>query len=310
MTAQQPPHSPSQSGEGVLISGCSSGIGRATAIHLAQRGFTVFASVRKEADAEGLRSLKEPNLIPICPLDLTRLDQLPRVVETVTGELQRRGRNGLYALINNAGGGSVAPVELLDLDKFRIELETRVLGSVALVQAFLPMIRRANGRLVWIMTPATIPTPYVASIHACDFAINCIARTLEIELERWKIPNVMIRCGGIKTPAGLRTTTDVEVALRSEPRERVALYERALRAWGKDMAAFDQKRTDSEKVAAVVLKALCARQPKRRYSIGYMAGAAALLEALPQSLADWILMKRFGGSAREPDPRIRANTRE
>ncbi len=85
--------------EGVLITGCSSGIGRATAIHLARRGFTVFATVRKEADAESLRGLKEalgaertalgtmPTLIPICPLDLTRLEQIPRVMEIVTEEL-------------------------------------------------------------------------------------------------------------------------------------------------------------------------------------------------------------------------------
>ena len=199
--------------EGVLITGCSSGIGRATAIHLAQRGFTVFATVRKQADAESLRSLNEalsttalgttPTLIPICPLDLTRLEHIPHVMETVTEELKRRGKEGLYALINNAGGGSVAPIELMDLDGFRTELQARVLGSVAMVQACLPMIRRARGRIVWIVTPATLPTPYVTSIHACDFAVNCIARTLEIELKPWKIPNIMIRCGGTKTAASL-----------------------------------------------------------------------------------------------------------
>jgi NAD(P)-dependent dehydrogenase (short-subunit alcohol dehydrogenase family) len=90
---------------------------------------------------------------------------------------------GLFALINNAGGGSPAPVELMDLETFRIELQARVLGSVAMVQAFLPMIRKGNGRIVWVMTPAIIPTPYVTNIHACDFAVNCIARTLDIEIK-------------------------------------------------------------------------------------------------------------------------------
>ncbi len=278
-------------GEGVLITGCSSGIGRAAAIRLAQRGFTVFAAVRKETDAADLRSLREPNLIPVCPLDLTQLEQISRVAETVTGELERRGQTGLYALINNAGGGTVAPIELMDLDKFRIELQARVLGSVAMVQAFLPLLRQANGRIVWIVTPATIPTPYVTSIHACDFAVNCVARTLDLEVKN--IPNILIRCGGIKTPAGLRTTADVETCLQSAPRERAALYEQALRAWGKDMAEFDARRTEAEAVAEIILKALSAHNPKRRYSIGYMAGFAALLEALPQPAADWILNKRF-----------------
>jgi NAD(P)-dependent dehydrogenase (short-subunit alcohol dehydrogenase family) len=279
-------------GEGVLITGCSSGLGRATAIHLAQRGFTVFATVRKEVDAENLRSLNEPNLVPICPLDLTRLEQVPNVVESVTSELKHRGEEGLYALINNAGGGFVAPIELMDLNKFRTELETRVLGSVALVQAFLPLIRQAGGRIVWIVTPAIIPTPYVTSIHACDFAINCIARTLQIELMPWKIPSIMIRCGGIKTPAVSRSAAELETSFKKWPRERLELYEPAIRRWQEDMAAFDAKRTDPEEVAKVVFKALWAKEPKRRYSIGHMSGAAAMLESLPQPVVDTILAKR------------------
>jgi NAD(P)-dependent dehydrogenase (short-subunit alcohol dehydrogenase family) len=279
--------------EGVLITGCSSGIGRAIAIHLAQRGFTAFATVRREADADSLRSLNEPNLVPICPLDLTRLEQISRVIEAVAGELERRGKEGLYALINNAGGGSVAPIELMDLASFRTQLETRVLGSVALVQAGLPMIRQAGGRIVWIVTPAIVPVPYVTSIHACDFAVNCIARTLEIELKAWKIPNVMVRCGGIKTGANSRLNAELEAAFETWSAEHSALYEPALRQWQADMAEFDAKRTEPQRVAEVVFKALCAREPKRRYSIGHMARAAAFLESLPRPLADSILIRRF-----------------
>jgi len=284
--------------EGVLITGCSSGIGRATAIHLAQRGFTVFAIVRKQADAESLRGLSEasgtmPNLIPISPLDLTRLEQIPRVMETVAEELKRRGKEGLYALINSAGGGSVARIELMDLDSFRTELQARVLGSVAMVQACLPMIRRARGRIVWIVTPATLPTPYVTSIHASDFAVNCIARTLEIELKPCKIPNIMIRCGAIKTAAVPRSNAELEASFKTWPPERSALYEPALRQWQEDMTEFDAKRTEPERVAKVVFKALCAEKPMRRYSIGHMARAAAFLESLPQPVVDWILAKRF-----------------
>jgi NAD(P)-dependent dehydrogenase (short-subunit alcohol dehydrogenase family) len=284
--------------EGVLITGCSSGIGRATAIRLAQRGFTVFATVRKQADAESLRSLNEalgttPTLIPICPLDLTRLEQIPHVMETVTEELKRRGKEGLYAFINNAGGGSVAPIELMDLHGFRTELEARVLGSVAMVQACLPMIRRARGRIAWIVTPAIMPTPYVTSIHACDFAVNCIARTLEIELKPWSIPNIMIRCGGIKTAASPRNAAELEASFKTWPPERSALYEPALRQWQDDLAEFDAKRTEPERVAQVVFKALCAEEPRRRYSIGHMARAAAFLESLPQPIVDSILAKRF-----------------
>jgi NAD(P)-dependent dehydrogenase (short-subunit alcohol dehydrogenase family) len=271
-------------GKSVLVTGCSSGIGRATAVRLAEHGYTVFATVRKQADAGDLRQLQIASLVPVCPLDLTDRGQISNAAEFVTAELRRRGGQGLYA---------PAPVELMDLDEFQRELQARVLGSVAMVQAFLPSIRQAGGRLVWIMTPALMPTPYVTGIHACDFALNCVARTLDIELKPWEVPNIMVRCGGIRTPAGLRTTSDVEALLRKGSPERVELYEKALRKWGQEMAEFDEKRTEPARVAETVLKALTARSPKRRYSVGYMAGAAGLLEALPQPVADWILKMRF-----------------
>jgi NAD(P)-dependent dehydrogenase (short-subunit alcohol dehydrogenase family) len=110
-------------GRGVLITGCSSGIGRETAVKLAKHGFTVFATVRKEADADNLRNLNIPNLVPICPVDLTNLDHITNAAKTVADELSRSGKKGLHALINNAGGGSPAPVELMKLDQFHRELD-------------------------------------------------------------------------------------------------------------------------------------------------------------------------------------------
>jgi NAD(P)-dependent dehydrogenase (short-subunit alcohol dehydrogenase family) len=280
-------------GAGVLVTGCSSGIGRQAAAALAGRGFTVFATVRREANADTLRSLGLPNLVPVCPLDMADLGQISGAAAFVAEELGRRGGMGLRALVNNAGGGGPAPIELLEPDKFHTELMARVLGPVALIQAVLPLLRRAGGRIVWIMTPALIPTPYVASIHACDFAVNCLVRTLDIELQRWGIPNIMIRCGGIKTPAGMRTVADVESLLRTGQPDRVALYDEALRKWAGDMSAFDKKRTEPGMVAGVIVRAVEARRPKRRYSVGHMAKAAAVLESLPQPLADRILKKRF-----------------
>ena len=277
----------------VLVTGCSSGIGRAAALRLAGKGFLVFAAVRRESDAEKLRGLGIPGLVPLCPLDLTNPGQFPAIMDAVDRELAGRGQKGLYALINNAGGGSVAPIELLDHDRFLAELKARVAGPVALIQAVLPRLRAAGGRILWIMTPAIIPTPYVASIHACDFAVNNLARTLDIELKPWGIPSVMIRCGGIRTEAVAKSDAEFEADMRAWPAEKRALYEPALRRWSESMAAFNAKRTSPEKVAALVEKALTAAKPKHRYSIGHMARAAAFLEALPQSWADRILKARF-----------------
>lgn len=280
-------------GRTVLITGCSSGIGREAAAALARRGYAVFATVRKEADAEALRGLGLPGLVPVCPVDLSDTGQIGRAVEFVSGECGRRGDGGLWAFVNNAGAGGPAPVELLDLRRFETELKARLLGPVAMVQGLLPLLRRGGGRVVWVMTPALIPTPYVASIHACDFAANCLARTLDIELKPWRIPNIMVRCGGIKTPAGLRTVADVETLLKTGPPDRIALYEQALRKWAEDMAAFDARRTDAGVVACAIVRAVEAGRPKRRYSVGHMARAAAFLESLPQPIADRILKSRF-----------------
>jgi NAD(P)-dependent dehydrogenase (short-subunit alcohol dehydrogenase family) len=280
-------------GEGVLITGCSSGIGRTLAIHLAQRGFTVFATVRKQADAENLRSLNEPNLVPTFPLDLAKPEHIPNIYGFVVRELEKRGQKGLYAVINNAGGGSIAPIELMDLEKFRTELLARILGPVALLQHFLPLVRQAGGRVLWIVTPGLIPIPYVASIHACDFAVNCLVRTLNIELKPWNIPNVMIRCGGIQTDAPAKNAAELQEALQILPLERSELYANALQKNQNELANFDISRTPPEAVAKVVFQALCARKPRRRgYQVGYMSGMASFLEGLPQPVVDSLMAMR------------------
>jgi NAD(P)-dependent dehydrogenase (short-subunit alcohol dehydrogenase family) len=280
-------------GAAVLITGCSTGIGRSVAVYLAEQGFTVFAGVRKDRDAETLRQLGLANLVPIQPLDLTDSEHIREAVREVGTEIRSRALPGLFALIHNAGGGSIAPVELIELKRLRRDLETRVLGSIDLVQKSLPLIRKAGGRIIWIMTPGLIPTPFVASIHACDYAVNCLARTLDIELKPWKIRQIMVRCGGIKTQAVARSAAELEESFQTWPRDGFSLYQNMLLRWKEDMKKFDAKRTDPREVARVVLKALCAAKPKRRYSVGYMAGAAAFLERLPQTWADFILKKRF-----------------
>jgi NAD(P)-dependent dehydrogenase (short-subunit alcohol dehydrogenase family) len=290
---QDTPQNRSLAGEGVLVTGCSSGIGRATAIHLARQGFAVFATVRKQDDVEALQRLNEPNLVPTYPLDLAKPEHIPHVVEFVTQELRLRGKQGLYAIVNNAGGSFIAPVELTDLDKFRTELETRILGPMALLQALLPMIRQAQGRVAWIATPALIPVPYVSSIHACDFAVNCIVRTLRIELAPWGIPITLIRCGGIRTAATGENAPKPEVDLKKRwPAERFELYSQALAGQLRQFAEFDAKRTEPEEVAKVVYAALSARKPRQSYAVGHMARTAGVLELLPHSIADWIIARR------------------
>jgi NAD(P)-dependent dehydrogenase (short-subunit alcohol dehydrogenase family) len=285
-------------GRSVLVTGVSSGIGRATALRLASAGYLVFGSVRRKADADELAALGRAEsrrgesgqgaLVPLI-FDLGRREALPELVSGVEAELGKRGMPGLYALVNNAGGSLVAPVELMNLEAFEVELRSRLIGALGLVQAFLPSLRRAGGRLLWIATPGTIPTAFVTGIHACDFAVNCIARTLALELGRSGPPVVLIRCGGIRTRAGLDTKGALERGLAGAPPERRAIYEEKLSRWSRSMTAFDERRSGSELVAETIERALSAPRPRKRYRVGYMSGAAAFLEALPQVLVDRIL---------------------
>jgi len=284
--------SPSEPARAVLVTGCSSGIGRAVALYLARRHFVVLATVRKAADAESLRALGEADLVPIHPLDLSRLEQIPQARAQVERELERRGIVGLAGLVNNAGGGSIAPIELMELSGLQGELSARILGPVALLQAFLPSIRRASGRIIWITTPGLFPIPYVSTIHACDFAVNCLARTLRLELAPWRIPTVMIRCGGIQTPSPERTAREAEAAMKGWSEEARSLYGERMTAELESLSGFDRKRSDPDQVAAAVHRALTAARPRSRYQVGHLSRAAQVAELLPQALVDRIMASR------------------
>ncbi len=215
-------------GERILVTGCSSGIGRATAIHLAKSGFTVFATSAKSAmlNSRAPDGHREP-----CAHWPAR-SHAPNGYSAGSGFCLARNaaarQRWLYAIVNNAGGGSIAPIELMDIAKFQLEAETRLVGPVALLQAFLPLIRRAHGRIVWIVTPALMPIPYVSSIHTYDFAANCLARTLQLELKPWNIPSIQVRCGGINTAAPAKTDGDLAASFRQWPPEQLKLYAAAL----------------------------------------------------------------------------------
>jgi NAD(P)-dependent dehydrogenase (short-subunit alcohol dehydrogenase family) len=276
----------------VLITGCSSGIGRATAVYLAQRGYTVFAGVRRPADAQGLGMLGLKNLVPLCPLDLTQPGQISDARVKIDEELASRGLHGLYAVVNNASGGFIAPLELMDIEKMRVETQVRILGPIALLQAMLPLLREGRGRVLWIATPSLMPIPFDSSIHACDFAANCLSRTLNLELLPWGIPSVQIRCGGINTASVARSYSELDQSMRRWSDLGLDLYDDALKKTEEGFKEFDKKRSEPEIVAKTVHRALEAKKMKSRYHAGYMSGISSLMEVFPQPLIDHILSKR------------------
>lgn len=278
--------------QSVLITGASSGIGKAIALHLAKQGFTVLATVRKESDSEKLNTLGIKNLIPLYPLDLTIPDQIHSITEKIKQQIADKDIPALYGIVNVAGGGQVAPIELMNINAFRGELEKRLVGPVILLQQLLPILRETQGRVLWISTPGLFPVPYVADIHAPDFAVNYLARTLNLELKPDGIKNILIRCGGIDTTSPQKSDNILAEKFNQWPKEKLDIYKARLTKLRTSLKEFDSKRTPPEKVANLVGNVLIAKRPKTRYQIGYMSGMGAFLEKLPQSWTDFIMSKR------------------
>ena len=136
-------HQPTDRGP-VVVTGTSTGIGAATALHLAKQGFRVFAGVREEADGEALVARAASDVTPV-HIDVTDEATIRAAVETVTSVV---GERGLAGLVNNAGIGKPAPIEFQAMADFRTQLEVNLFGPVAMIQAFLPLIRRGHGRIV------------------------------------------------------------------------------------------------------------------------------------------------------------------
>ena len=138
---RNPPLRPSGA---VVLTGASSGIGRACALKLANSGFHVFAGVRKEEDAHALMETATGRLTPLY-VDVTDADLVSSAASVVEEAV---GEDGLAGLVNNAGVGSAWPLEFVPPEEFRRQFEVNVFGHLAVTQAFLPLIRAATGRIV------------------------------------------------------------------------------------------------------------------------------------------------------------------
>lgn len=179
----------------ILITGCSSGFGRVTALHLARRGWRVFATVRKPADRESL--LAEASGLPLDVLlcDVTDPAQVSSLFQSI-----RAAAPALDALLNNAGTAYPAPVELLPLDDLRRQLEINVVGQVAVIQAALPLLKAGRGVIVNVSSMGgRIAFPITGAYHASKFALEALSDSLRIELAPFGVRVVVLEPGGSPT---------------------------------------------------------------------------------------------------------------
>jgi NAD(P)-dependent dehydrogenase (short-subunit alcohol dehydrogenase family) len=274
-----------------VVTGASTGIGRATTLGLAARGFHVFATVRRPADADALTAAAGDRLTPLI-LDVTEREQIAQAVETVRAHV---GQGGLDALVNNAGVGLAWPLELVPLDAFRAQLVVNVDGQLAVTQAFLPLIRQATGRVIMIGSIGDrITMPFAGPLTASKHALLALTEALRLELAPWNIRVVLVEPASIRTDAVGKLERDAETALQQFGSEGRALYGAAYQAMIARALAREARGSPPDVVAAAVVRAIESPSPKARYLVGKDARLLAMVAKLPPFLLDALRRRFFG----------------
>jgi NAD(P)-dependent dehydrogenase (short-subunit alcohol dehydrogenase family) len=272
----------------VLVTGASTGIGRASALRLHGAGWRVFAGVRREQDGEELRAASSGRLEPVT-LDITEAGQIEAAAERIAAEAGGR----LDGLVNNAGVAIPGPLETLPLEDFRRQIEVNLTGHVAVTQALLAQLREARGRIVFISSiGGRIAFPLTGAYHAAKFGIEAVGDVFRQELRPWGISVSIIEPGSIDTPIWERGEQAADEL--AHPR-REALYGAAIESYRKVIRQTAERGIAPEKVAEAVEHALAARRPRTRYLVGIDARIQARLRPLlPTRLFDRIVAREMG----------------
>jgi NAD(P)-dependent dehydrogenase (short-subunit alcohol dehydrogenase family) len=266
----------------VIVTGASSGIGEAIALHLREGGFAVLAGVRRDEDAERLRTR---GLTPI-RLDVTDPEQLAAARAQI-------GDRPLAGLVNNAGILRGGPLEFVPIDDLREQLEVNVVGQMAVTQAFIGGLRAGRGRIVNVGSiSARLASPMIGPYVAAKFALEGLTDTLRRELALQGIDVIMIEPGGVNTPLIGRTSQWIEQLYGGSPPELAQRYGAMLTVMLEQTNKIDrQTGIDASAVAKVVDKALTVRRPRTRYLVGRDAIIqATMAKLLPDRLVDRLLL--------------------
>jgi NAD(P)-dependent dehydrogenase (short-subunit alcohol dehydrogenase family) len=276
----------------VVITGASSGIGRAAVARMVQSGWKVFGTVRKAQDGDRLRSEFGSTITPII-LEVTDRASINAAAETVSAELHGLGLNGL---VNVAGVGKMGPVEYTNPDGLLEIFNINVFGQIALTQALLPLLRTARGRIVNITSVgAHIAIPFGSPINASKSAFGILSDTLRLELHPFGIRVSVIEPGAVKTPAVDKTLGDVEGVIRSLPPNGAAEYGEMLRAFARRAYEREMNGSSPDVIAGAIHHALTATRPRTRYRVGKHATLLTLLATvLPDRLLDKIRFRIVG----------------
>ncbi len=245
----------------ILVTGCSSGIGRATAVEAAARGHRVFASARNPND---LADLERPGRLESLRLDVTDSVSTRAAVEAVE---TRAGR--LDALVNNAGYAQYGAVEEITPEEWRAQFDVNLFGAIETTRAALPLIRRTGGGTVVMVSSVAgrLAIPFAAPYCASKHALEAVADALRVEVAPFGIRVVLVEPGPIETRFAERARSIV-APLLARPGPYREFYAGAEKAMDGD---FQRGKRSAPAVARVIVDAIESRRPRARYRITPMA---------------------------------------
>lgn len=263
----------------VLVTGAGGGVGRATTRALAGRGFRVYAAVRERDTGDG--ELSQHPEVRTLRLDITDPDSVGEALAQVLAD----GCTGLHGIVNNAGIIVQGPLELVSARDLRHQFDVNVFGTVAVTQAFLPLLRAGRGRLVNVTAAtARVAGPFFGPISASKAALQSLSDAQRLELAHWGLPVVVIEPGLMDTAIFAKSAAATARATAALTPAEQALYEAQVHAV--ETALAKSKPSSPAIVADAVVKALTARKPKPRYTVGPDTRLVGLLARLPLRTRD------------------------
>lgn len=265
-----------------VITGASSGIGRACALRMSKTGWQVFATVRKVEDREKFKAENIPNLVPVM------MDVEDRAsILAAAQEVSLQNGAGLDGLVNVAGIGMIGPIEYATARDVQKIFDVNLFGQIAVAQVFLPLLRRKRGRIVNITSVgAHIAIPFGGLLNASKAAFGILSDNLRLELHPFGIRVSTIEPGAIATPAVEKTLGDVEGVIARLPEQGRVQYGDMLRTLARRGYKREMNGSPPDVVARAVHHALTAARPRIRYRVGK---DAKVIGALPRILPDWLL---------------------
>ncbi len=278
----------------VLITGASSGIGRACVIRMAQAGWHVFATVRKQSDQDALLAKRFSNIDPIL-MDVTDASSITAAAAHIDGTLQGLG---LDRLVNVAGIGMVRPIEYATMRDIRDIFEINFFGQIAVIQAFSRLLRTARGRIVNITSVGVnLAIPFGGLLNSSKSAFAMLNDTLRLEMRPFGVYVCAIEPGAIATPAVEKTLGNLEQVMRNLPAEAQAQYGAMIRHFGRRGYEMEKNGSPPEVVAEAVHHALTSSRPRIRYRVGKHAKLLAFLpKVVPERILDSLRISMLGAN--------------